>query len=112
MPTLSNGSSSASSGRTFFFSPVPEGQACGRAGSSGTDHAAQSRPLQGSLAHLTGSKLSSRSAQVTHMAKNKQVKHRDKKACAVLVFCTNAFDKRLRPWYLLGGKWHFQSRSN
>lgn len=34
----------------------------------------------GSLPALMGGKLSSRSADVTHKAKNKQVKHRDKKA--------------------------------
>ena len=78
MPTLSNGSSPRRQG-AHFSSPVPEGQAQ-------EEQAHQEQITQpsveatGSLPALTGGKLSSRSAQVTHMAKNKQVKHRDKKA--------------------------------
>ena len=78
MPTLSNGSSPRRQG-AHFSSPVPEGQAQ-------EEQAQQEQITQpsveatGSLPALTGGKLSSRSAQVTHMAKNKQVKHRDKKA--------------------------------
>lgn len=78
MPTLSNGSSPRRQG-AHFSSPVPEGQV--------QEEQTQQEQIKqpsveatGSLPALTGGKLSSRSAQVTHMAKNKQVKHRDKKA--------------------------------
>ena len=83
MPTLSNGSSPRRQG-AHFSSPVPEGQAQEEQTQQVQSQQEQikqpSVEATGSLPALTGGKLSSRSAQVTHMAKNKQVKHRDKKA--------------------------------
>lgn len=93
MPTPSNDSSPRRQG-AHFSSPVPEGQPQEESiqeeqtqqdsahYNAGSQEALQQPPVEatGSLPALTGGKLSSRSAQVTHKAKNKQVKHRDRKA--------------------------------
>ena len=73
MPTLSNGSSPRRRG-AHFSAPAGENPA--------PQEAIQQPSVEatGSLPALSGGKLSSRSAQVTHKAKNKQVKHRDKRA--------------------------------
>ena len=93
MPTPSNDSSPRRQG-AHFSSPVPEGQAQEEQiqeeqtqqdsahYNAGSQETLQQPSVEatGSLPALTGGKLSSRSAQVTHKSKNKQVKHRDRKA--------------------------------